>query len=252
MINSEMQHVFLDSSDGTAISSEQGNVTISLPDALKIKKVLFTDCTVPISWYNITSANNIISFKDTSAVSKTATLTAKNYTASQLATAIAAAMNAAGGTGTYASSYDTQTGKFTINETSGPTNFQLLFSSGSTAQPLSVIGFAATDLSGAATYTGGKVANVSGPNYIMVVSRALNRGVNESIFLKKSSATILKIPVNLASGSTISYVNSLENYTIEYPSRITIKDIDLQLQFPDGTQVGMNGVPWSLSFIAYP
>src|SRR5690348_762324 len=115
-------------------------------------------------------------------------------------------MNAAGGTGTYACSYDTQTGKFTINETSGPTNFQLLFSSGSTAQPLNVIEFSATDLSGAATYTCDKVANVTRPNYIMVVSQSLSSSWNSAILKKIQSGVILKVPVNLASESTVTYI----------------------------------------------
>lgn len=227
--------------------ADYGNFTVELPFPIKCKEITPIQVTIPNSWYNVTSANYTIAWVDTTANNRSTTITARFYTASQLATAIQTAMNAIGATGTYTCSYDANTGKFTIAEVAGPTNFQLSFATAGCINNL--IGFNSVNKSGAATYTSDNVANVTGPSAIYISSANLSRGFVQSIFRKNQSSVVMKIPVDVQAQSTIVYANQLADYAIKFPSQTTINKLDFKLLFPDGTQVDMNGVPWNITFV---
>lgn len=230
-----------------ASSQDYANFTISFLTAIRFRQVIPLNVTIPFGWYPVNANNNIIKFKDTGGTTRTATLTNETYTSSQLATSIASAMNAAGGTGTYACSFNSQTNKFTINETSGPSNFQLLFGTGGTGQINLLIGYNSTDHTGAATYTSDNVANVSGPNYIYITSNSLAQQENLNMRNLRRGNTLLKIPIGVNPGSTVVWDNRLTEYGINYENEITLNQLDIALYNPDGTQVNMNGLPWSIS-----
>ncbi len=104
----------------------------------------------------VTTSNNKIDFTE-SAGALMAEVAAGSYTGTALATAIAAALNATDTkVGTYTCTWSASALKFTISETAGPTNFTLMWNTGTNkATDISTLcGFAdAADDSGAATYT---------------------------------------------------------------------------------------------------
>jgi hypothetical protein len=104
----------------------------------------------------VTTSNNKIDFTE-SAGALVASVAVGSYTGTTLATAIAAALNGtATKTGTYTCTWSASTLKFTISETAGPTNFTLMWNTGTNkATDISTLcGYAdAADDSGAATYT---------------------------------------------------------------------------------------------------
>ncbi len=119
---------------------------------------LFGTAAAPAPLFVVTTSNQKIDFEDTAAATKVATVAAGSYTGTTLAIAIAAAMNAVVGvTGTFACAWSTSTFKFTISESAGPTNFKLLWNTGTNkATDISTLcGYSdAADDTGAATYTG--------------------------------------------------------------------------------------------------
>lgn len=234
--------------------SNYGSFVVKLNTNIRLKKVEFVSLQMPVSWYNINSTNNTIVFKDTTGVTCTATLTIQNYSASQLATAIATQMSATTTHGVYACSYNAQTNKFTINETSGPTNFQLLFSSGGLSQPLNLIGFTATDLTGAATYTSQNGANMNYPTSVYISSGALASFLDPPIWRNLgNSSIIVSLPVNATFGNVINYVNHSEEIGVDIPGNgCSVNNIDFQILYPNGQQINLNGVPWQITFKCYP
>jgi len=106
-------------------------------------------------------SNDKINFEEDGGGELTATLTAGTYTFDTLAAEIKTQMDAAGGT--YTVSYDYATKKFTITETGGVTDLDLLWNSGtnSSTSAATTLGFTASaDNSGAATYTAGSVPSI--------------------------------------------------------------------------------------------
>lgn len=99
----------------------------------------------------IDSTNNLLNFSE-GGPEITATITAGLYSPTDLATAIQTAMNVVGGL-TYSITFNRSTRTITI---SAGSNFELLASSGSqvASGPWVIMGYSATDLTGASSYTG--------------------------------------------------------------------------------------------------
>jgi hypothetical protein len=134
-------------------SLEFGKLNFGGNEMKLIAGLFGSDAVEPL--FVVTTANQKIDFEDTAAATKVATVAAGSYTGATLAAAIAVAMNAAGGAGTYACAWSSSTLKFTISESAGPTNFKLLWNTGTNkATDISTLcGYAdAADDTGAATY----------------------------------------------------------------------------------------------------
>lgn len=118
--------------------------------------------TISSFWYGmvIDETNQYINF-DEGGGELTATLTAKDYSHTGLATEIARAMTESGGQ-TYTCTLTRATRKFIISATS---NFDLLASTGSQvgSSPWTLIGYTATDKTGTNTYT---TENAGGSEYL--------------------------------------------------------------------------------------
>ncbi len=104
--------------------------------------------------------NDIIDWTDSTSVVRTATLTAGDYTGTTLAAELQTQYNSTASSDVYAVAYSATTGKFTIQETGGPSNFILKWSSGSAdcGRLATTIGFDnGADDNGASTYTSDNV-----------------------------------------------------------------------------------------------
>ena len=75
--------------------------------------------------------NDVLDWGDSTAAIRSVTLTGGDYTGTTLAAHIQTLMNASASSDVYAVAYSLTTGKFTIQETDGPSTFTLRWSSGS-------------------------------------------------------------------------------------------------------------------------
>lgn len=135
--------------------------------------------------HNVTSDNQYINFDEGSG-DIAATIAVGSYTPTDFATAIQTAMNAAG-TYTYTVTFDRDDRTITIASSSG--NFSLLASSGDNVDfgAWTLMGFAATDVSGSSSYTGG---SASGSQYSPQFK--LQDYISSSDWRQASSATVNK------------------------------------------------------------
>ena len=165
---------------------------------MSILGMLFGEANTPQPLFVIDATNNKIDFNDAAPALKVATVASGSYTGATLATAIAAAMNAVVGvTGTFACSFSTSTLKFTINETGGPTNFELLWNTGTNkAVDISTLcGFSdAADDSGAATYTGDIAAPGSGAYSHTLTMKDSTSGIFGTYAVEKGNDKIHVVP----------------------------------------------------------
>jgi hypothetical protein len=135
-------------------SSSISDFKVTIERISNVRNVKIQNVIIPLSYYNINSLNNSITFND--GVLRTATLTLGSYTANQLATMIQTAMNAIS-TLVFTITYNSITQKFTISSTS---NFSLIFTIQTSLLPV-MLGFNYTTYSGASTYTSVNVASVN-------------------------------------------------------------------------------------------
>jgi hypothetical protein len=119
-----------------------------------VKNVKIQNAIIPLSFYNVNSFNNSITFNDGSL--RTASLTLGSYTAVQLATLIQTAMNAIS-TLVFTITYNSIIQKYTISSTS---NFSLIFTNQTSSLP-SMLGFNYSTYASASTYTSTNVASVN-------------------------------------------------------------------------------------------
>lgn len=225
---------------GASYSGDFSKCNINLAEPITPRKLTPSIFTCYNSWYPINS-NNVLTFVDSGANTRSASVAVDNYAAAgtSLASAVQSAMVATGTTDTPTCTYSSTTGKFTIGNSA---NFTVKFSLNTVLA--SMLGFKPMDLSGSNSYTSTIIPNLTGPNYIMLVSQAL--GDSKSIFRKRHDGVILRIPVNVSWGSVISYAVDYDA-TLEYPNGFRVQNLDFQLVFPDGTSVNTNGQPWSLT-----
>lgn len=101
------------------------------------------------STYAVTSSNNALRFTPASGAATTISLTAGNYTGSQLASELESKMEAASGGDTYTVSYEASTGKFSIQNDSGNAGSLTLSFEHAATTAETLLGFNATSVSAA-------------------------------------------------------------------------------------------------------
>ncbi|MFZ6008510.1 MAG: flagellar filament capping protein FliD [Nitrospirota bacterium] len=134
------------SSTAKEITINSSNNSLSaIKDAINNASAGVTASIINETGFTISSSNNSIVFNDGS--SRTATITAGNYTGAELATAIDTALEAANDPAhpadSYSVSYNATTKKFTITNNSGVSVDFLWEDAGTTAE--SILGFTSTD-----------------------------------------------------------------------------------------------------------
>lgn len=167
------------------------------------------------------------------------------YTGTTLAAAVQTALAAADATATC--SYSTLTGKFTIARTGA---FSMPFATGTHAAT-SVrrqLGFAATDLAAAATYTGDAVGDLTYPAQCRVRSRALALGLPRYVGADSARSTELaRVPLSAVFGGVNHWTADLADADYVYPtSGVLIDRIDVQLYDEYDRLLDLNGRDWDL------
>jgi hypothetical protein len=146
--------------------------------------------------YPINANNNIVTF-DEGGGSLTATLTANSYTGSELASHLKTQMDAAVGAGdTYTVTYDSQSKKLTIASTG-----TYFFVSGVANHAFDELGITTLDDAAAASRTSDVPINVSGSQYVDIVTDLSNLNYSSST----TAHVLARVPLNVAFGQVVFY-----------------------------------------------
>lgn len=196
--------------------------------------------TVPASSYLVPSGYNWV---DTSFGN--VQVPVGTYTGTTLAAALQTALVAADATATC--TYSTLTGKFTIARTGA---FSMPWSTGTHADTnlRRQLGFAATDLAAAATYTGGLVADLTYPSQCFVRSRALALGAPRYVGSTTARTTeIARVPLSSVFGGINHWSADLADADYVYLTAGNLLDrIDIQLYDEYDRLLELNGRDWEL------
>lgn len=205
---------------------------------------------VPNTIYVINSHNNDIQFTPPGATPITTSITSKDYTPTELATAVAAALNAAdtNGNHTYTCTYDSETLKFTlgINQLSG---FTLSGFGGLN----SVLGFGFNVNIAQAGTEGTKMGDLNLPEYLLLKSKTLGQLLcNSGTYVDgvQKSNTLCVIPMDQGFGSFVHYKPNYQ-YNFSTPEK-HLNNIELELVNPDTNSAAeLNGYGFTVSITFY-
>jgi hypothetical protein len=204
-------------------ASTTSNFTFSPNEkASRINEVSVEFISIPFSFYTINSSNNVLTFN--SAV-HSITITPGNYTMTNLITEMQTKLLAVPAfsllTPTVTFSYTTY--KVTISMSSA------FIVDSKTAQPTSTfapfLGFSVSSVSNT-TATANNVINISGGNYLYVVSNYLSNNLHNGILYSNGSydKALTIVPINTSPGGIILYQ---PNIPIRLDSRLNIRTTDL-------------------------
>lgn len=203
---------------------------------------------IPFSFYTINSSNNTFTLTDTTPLTNAViTIPVGNYNTTTLMTVLTTALNAVGSAGSYSITYAAATGLFTFVKTGGAS---FTFTFGTTGDlgatnPRFNLGFnAGANTTASNTLTAPNVANVSGPNYLYLNSRAFGAQLNLLLprgAVQLGSGTngpqIAKIPINVQPGGVIYWSDP------DPQKWFTFEDLPLLPQFDFYLTVGNNATP---------
>lgn len=216
-------------------------------------RVKLVRASIPYTWSNVTTSNNKFSLTDgggTFAI----VIPPGNYTGTTLATAVNAAITAAGPLETYTVTYSTTTLKFTVSATG---NFQLNFTGADSAGNLLGFGNVITPLGAAVTST--NVASIL-PDYEMFICSDLIGGSDNGAIRLEQAATseqILAIAtINASFGGIVQYdpandipfyscIQSPYSASYQNPGSQSASRIRLFLRWPSGNPISLSGAHWT-------
>jgi hypothetical protein len=165
------KNIFFNSADRQSGSSHNFILKYDLRQFYKCERYYISSLVMPFSYYVVNSNNNELIFlhPGVGANTTTITITAGNYSASELVTAIQTALDAIAAGWTV--SYNTKTGKFSFSTSGNSFGFN---ASGSTSILHNLMGYDQTTYTAStATKTSTNVADLSGPKYLYLKSNAL-------------------------------------------------------------------------------
>lgn len=205
-----------------------------------LKAITVRQIEVPFSWYVFT-ANHVINFNEGGG-ELSATLTAGNYTSTELIAHLKAIMDAVGGQ-VYTWAYNAITGKLTV---SAPGAFTLMWATGTnTGNGIDeLLGFTQAggtpaDSVAGVSHTAGSVLNTSGENALYLELTPFSpRDIMAMPNLNNNPKQILcKIPVTVSPGGIISY--SPEPYSLRV--RGDLDQVRFRLIDRRSNSVSLNG-----------
>ena len=245
--------IVLDSLDAS-VATSTGNTALDWPTfqlatpVPNLAAVKVLEVQIPFSFYTINSSNNTFTLTDTTPLTNVViTIPVGNYNTTTLISTLTTQLNAAGSAGVYSVTYSGTTGLFTFVKT-GAASFTFTFGGvgdlGAT-NPRFNMGFAAgANATASNTLTSPNVANVSGPNYLYLNSRAF--GAQLSLLLPRGAVQLgsgtagpqlAKIPINVQPGGVIYWSDP------DPQKWFTFEDLPLLPQFDLYITVGNNATP---------
>ena len=225
---------------------------VNTPQSVKAKTI-----TIPVTWYNITEANNKFEFEGSGTGPHAIELSPGNYSGATLAAELQDAITAILGCGDYTVVYDCSTGKFTI--ASKTEAFTIDFTIDDNMAEL--LGFEEVVTAIVMSHTSTKVANIIIDTEIWVCTNLIS-GVDNGVLPWTENApktekqgVLACVPVTACFGGIIHYTVPIEfpHYTITN-SKFTNtgtspRELQLSLAFPSGAPISLNGHDWSMQVI---
>ncbi len=235
--------LIVDSSQRTSGSNESFSLSIT-PPIRYITKTVFKGFTIPNSFYNINTTNNVLIFTDDTGVDNQITITPDNYTGEQLADAIELAMINLPSPG-HVVDFDTSSFKFTFTYTGA--TYTITSNTDNVLSTLfPLLGFSTTQ-TGSLSYTSDEVANIAKPKYISIKSDILTTKLFPNLQNGIGSEFIYNVFPNVDFGCMITKQND-SLWEIEYIRSIQIDSIDLRLEDENNNLLDLNGVSWCAIF----
>jgi hypothetical protein len=220
------QRLTIHNKDATETSNDGFKFTmqnkIIMSSSFKINKIIIGN-----NFHQINSSNNTLKINST-----VITITAGNYTDSELLTAIQTQLTAIAAT--YSITLGPNTQLITIAE-STPTNFALNLASSTLNK---VLGFGSTNLTGAATYTATNYFNNSWP-FITMHSKILTYDMNHNMMSDLRSDILEVIPLNVSKGDYVCYE---PEDSVEYPLKIEGSVLQFDFYFRDPYNNAINDI----------
>jgi hypothetical protein len=225
---------------------------VNVPQSIKAKTV-----TIPVTWYNVTSANNKFEFTGANTGLHAIVIPPGNYSGTTLAAALEAAITALINCGEYTVVYDCSTGKFTI--ASKTEEFSIDFTIAENMAD--ILGFEEVVTGDALSHTSTKVANIIIDTEIWICTNLI-RGVDNGVLpwtgnppKTEKQGVVACVPVTACFQGIIHYTVPIEfpPYTITN-SKFTNpgndpRELQLSLAFPSGAPISLNGHDWSMQMI---
>jgi hypothetical protein len=227
--------LLIDSRDRESDSVSSTNYMVKFNREFKhVERVRLNWVSIPLTSYLINSGNNVITFFENSTV-KTATLTSKNYTATQLASEIKSKLDtASGGHNTYTVTYDDQTFKITF---SAGNAFELRWSVA--GSPAKICGFELTDTASGTSVTSTNAVYLNRPNLYNLIIRPFSKMIYTTNDQALDSSFILELENQRGSTEVLKPFFPREYLSLSNPKTVDYLHIKLQDQY--GDSVDLNG-----------
>lgn len=228
------------------------------------KTVKLLNACIPFTWNNVPDTGgggSELQFTDSVPTVYTVTVPAGNYTGTTLATAVAAAMNAAGSPDTFSVTFDSNTYKMTFTTTGA--DMELNFTT--IDDMAETLGFdAGTDYGPAASITSVNVVNILGYLEMFICSDLVCGSDNGVIPWTTSSpvsdlCVLARVPIRACYGGVVDYVAQTElpafpvtqsEFVAEtLEPRTVARSMRFYLRWPDNTPVDLNGAVWTAELI---
>jgi hypothetical protein len=250
------QFITLRSTD--RISGSSGEATFHLPglDLPKRHTVFLVSLTVPYTWYNVESPDNVFAFRETGAVTDTATftITPGSYSSAQLAALLKTGMDAESpNSETYTVSYEPTTGKMTFATNDAGTTVEFpeasmgikLFLAIGMYSEASGGGYAKAPPTAAATVTSSAYCQ-AGPSHLIVESNLRHRGHHTQF---KATDHMATVPITAGPGSFMTHEPHERVELLSENDLGPLTNIRITWRRDDtGSAVAtFNGVPWTIT-----
>ena len=230
-----------DKNDGLIAESSTSNFVVELPVPFTVVGASLLWASIP-SIYNIeASINNRIDF--TGSLTTSITIPPGHYTATTLATHIAALLDAADAAqAPHTVTYDSDEQKYTIAPGAGTIN--LLFSSA--GNPGVILGFTDADTGAAATHTSPNVVHLEGPKYLYLTVHELGVKVRSSS--NRQGTWVLHLPETTKENRNSNYKDVQYDQKIVVSTGqgcgISVNSLHVEVQKPDGSRANFGNQPF--------
>lgn len=239
------KNLFIDSSLRQNTSESNTNFTVSLNTSYNIKLARFKKACIPLTYYNLTSSNNVLVLQFSTSGTVTVTVPVGRYNLRDLCTYIQTTVQAT--VATFTVGLSSQTGKVSVNDTAQ--NVSIGFAS----TIFILLGFVAVQLSNTptvSTVTANNASPLYNTDYLTLSLQYLNgnaisinnQGNNITFLLEMDQdATNYYFGMNQMVGN-IGDDAGMKN--IVYDSAVTLQNFKVTLCDRNGTNLNLNGVDW--------
>jgi hypothetical protein len=203
--------------------------------------VKLIDVAIPQSFYNFTSANNLISFQEGgTGTTYTVTITPGSYNKSTLTTELTSQLNSVG-TGTYTVTYNSTQNTYTI---SSDVSFKIFFSNANSAWYR--MGFNNSNTDVATSHTSTNSVNLAPDNYLYIQVNGLGLPKLQTAASHNVSCHFA-VPLNGIS-NTVTPVLLEDHMLVMKDKYSTSGQITVKLLNENGALAGMRG-DWAFSLM---